>query len=138
MQDSLPYKVRARDALLRLGVPAALAAVTLVALRAFNPASTWFFPPCPFHVLTGYLCPGCGTTRALHQLLNGHLAAAFRLNPLTMVLLPYVGYSAASALSESACGRPFPRLFLRPVYIRTLLAVVILFWILRNIPGFQL
>jgi hypothetical protein len=114
----------------------ALVTLALVLLRGFNPATTWFYPPCPFRALTGYLCPGCGTTRALHQLLNGHVAAAFRLNPLMMLLLPYVGYSAASSAWESAGGRPFPTPFLRPIYIWILLAVMILFWILRNIPFF--
>lgn len=117
-----------------------MVAVTAAAimLRAFNPATSGFFPPCPFRAFTGYLCPGCGTTRALHQLLNGHLTAAFRLNPLMMVLLPYVGYSGASSLLETACGRRLPSVFIRPIFIWILLAVIILFWVLRNIPAFAI
>ena len=86
----------------------------------------------------GYQCPGCGTLRGLHQLLNGNAGAAFRLNPLMMLLLPYVGYSATSSLLEAAGGRPLPNVFIRPVFIWLLLAVIILFWILRNIPYFSL
>lgn len=112
----------------------ALVALAAIMLRVFNPATVWFFPPCPFRLLTGYLCPGCGTLRALHQLLNGHLAAAFRLNPLMLLLLPYVGYSAASSALETAFGRTLPQLFIRPVYIWILLAIIVLFWIGRNIP----
>src|SRR5260221_13593579 len=59
-----------------------LAAATL-ALAAFDPATTWWFPSCPFHALTGWLCPLCGSLRALHALLLGAPVAAFSLNPLT-------------------------------------------------------
>ena len=134
MQISLAHKSRPVDRILWVGVPVALAALAAVILRVFNPATVWFFPPCPFRLLTGYLCPGCGTLRALHQLLNGHLAEAFRLNPLMLLLLPYVGYSAASSALETAFGRTLPQVFLRPVYIWILLAIIILFWIGRNIP----
>ncbi len=134
MQISLAHKSRPVDCILWVGVPVALAALAAVMLRVFNPATVWFFPPCPFRLLTGYLCPGCGTLRALHQLLNGHLAAAFRLNPLMLLLLPYVGYSAASSALETAFGRALPHVFIRPVYIWMLLAIIILFWIGRNIP----
>ena len=72
--------------------------------------------------------------RAPHEILNGHVAAAFRLNPLMMVLLPYVGYWGASPALETVFGRALPRVFIRPAYIWTLLAIIILFWILRNTP----
>jgi hypothetical protein len=136
METSSAQKPHPMGRLLRLGVPLAIVAVAALMLRVFNPATCGFFPPCPFRELTGYLCPGCGTTRALHQLLTGHVAAAFRLNPLMMLLLPYVGYSAAASLLETAGGRSLPTPFIQPVFIWTLLAVIILFWILRNIPAF--
>ena len=40
-------------------------------------------PPCLFHWITGVPCPGCGSTRAVLQLVQGHLGAAFAFNPLT-------------------------------------------------------
>ena len=51
------------------------------ALYLFNPAESRLFPPCPFHALTGWQCPGCGSLRAAHCLLHGEFIAAFRLNP---------------------------------------------------------
>jgi hypothetical protein len=38
---------------------------------SFEPGKTGFFPLCPFRLLTGLTCPGCGSTRAMHQLLHG-------------------------------------------------------------------
>jgi hypothetical protein len=48
-------------------------------------------PRCPLRTLTGWECPGCGSTRALSALARGDLAAAWRFNPLAVagtVLLP--------------------------------------------------
>src|SRR5467141_5185253 len=55
-------------------------------LFLFNPASpaNQFFPKCPFRMITGWQCPGCGSTRALYQLLHLNPIAAFKLNPLLM------------------------------------------------------
>lgn len=134
MQSSLPQKTRPVEGILGVGAPVVLAVIAAGLLRVSNPATTWFFPPCPFRALTGYLCPGCGTLRALHELLYGHVAAAFRLNPLMILLLPYVGYAGTSDALETVIGRALPRVFIRPAYIWMLLAIIIVFWILRNIP----
>jgi len=52
---------------------------------AFDPAVTTWFPSCPLFALTGWLCPFCGSLRAAHALLHGHVGAALALNPLTTV-----------------------------------------------------
>jgi len=134
LQTFLSHKSRPRERIFLFLVSGALVALAVGVLRVFNPATTWLFPPCPFRALTGYLCPGCGTLRALHEILNGHLAAAFRLNPLMVLLMPYVGYSGASSALETVFGRGLPRVFLRPAYIWMLLAIILLYWILRNTP----
>jgi hypothetical protein len=56
----------------------------VVLLAAFDPATTWWFPSCPFHALTGWLCPLCGSLRAVHALLLGAPARAVALNPLAI------------------------------------------------------
>ncbi len=35
-----------------------------------NPTSVNFFPKCPLYATTGIYCPGCGSQRATHYLLN--------------------------------------------------------------------
>jgi len=109
-------------------------AAAVAALFFLDPAHGGIYPPCPFRALTGYLCPGCGTLRGLHQLLHGHFAAAFRLNPLSMSTLPFVGYATARSLLEAVTGRPLPRDFIRPFVIWALLAAILAFWVLRNTP----
>ncbi len=60
---------------------AALAGAAAI-LFWFDPAAGGFYPVCLFYRTTGWKCPGCGGLRAAHQLLHGHLVAAFDLNPL--------------------------------------------------------
>ena len=115
------------------GICAATGAAILM-LDFFDPATSGLFPPCPLRYLTGWYCPGCGSLRALHQLLHGNLAAAWALNPLTVILLPFLAYGIASYAAFEIRGRHLPRYFLPAVSIRALCAVIILFGIARNIP----
>lgn len=112
----------------------AAATAAIVILDFFDPATSGLFPPCPVHYLTGWYCPGCGSLRALHQLLHGNLSAAWALNPLTVMLLPFLVYGIASYALNEIRGRHLPQLFLPALGIRALCAVIILFGIVRNIP----
>lgn len=55
---------------------------------------------CPFALVTGIACPGCGMTRAAGRLLRGDLMGAVDYHPLVFLLLAlavaggvwYVGY----------------------------------------------
>lgn len=40
--------------------------------------------------MTGLKCPGCGSQRAVHYLLNGQFIPAFRANPLLVMSIPYL------------------------------------------------
>jgi len=64
------------------------AALALLILHRFNPAEYSFYPRCELHRLTGLLCPGCGSQRALHALTHGDIATAVRSNALLMLGVP--------------------------------------------------
>lgn len=55
----------------------------------YNP-SDGFFPRCPTNQYLGFLCPGCGSQRAVHQLLHANIGEAFKANPLLVASLPYL------------------------------------------------
>src|ERR1700704_3037775 len=105
----------------------AAAAAAIVMLRVFDPATSGIFPPCPVHYLTGWYCPGCGSLRAIHQLLQGNLRAAWALNPLTVVLLPFLAYDLVSTALLEVRGHGLPQPFLRANWIRALCVAIILF-----------
>jgi uncharacterized protein DUF2752 len=60
-----------------------LAAAVLVGGGLLPPSWAAAGPPlCPFRLLTGLPCPGCGLTRSLVSLLHGDLSAAVFFHPL--------------------------------------------------------
>jgi Protein of unknown function (DUF2752) len=116
----------------------ALAAGGLSVVYLLDPGTSDLYPPCPFLALTGFYCPGCGTLRALHQLSLGHPVAALDLNPLMVLLLPFVAYFLASHAVLALTGRPLKKIFVRPELIWALLGLVLVYWLLRNIPAYPL
>lgn len=49
---------------------------------------------CPFKMLTGLPCPGCGGLRAFELLTRGQIFDALYLNPLSVVLILFLAVSA--------------------------------------------
>ena len=54
--------------------------------------------PCPFHLLTGLDCPGCGVTRMCRALLRLDLSAAWAANPCGS--FPLLRHPAQPALTS--------------------------------------
>jgi hypothetical protein len=108
-----------------LGVAVLVVAAAL--LYFFAPTDHRFYPRCIFHSLTGLACPGCGSLRAAHNLLHGNFAAAFRLNPLVLTIFP-LALGVWLVRGDDAFSR------LRPIWIWLLVALIMLFSILRNLP----
>lgn len=111
-------------------------AIAAFTLRERGPGNVPWLPPCLLHRATGLHCPGCGMTRATHAALHGEWACAFRFNPLGMVLLPFVAVGIAFQVEGWVRARPArwqPHLGAYGGWV--ILAVVVGFWILRNLPG---
>lgn len=111
-----------------------LLTMALVLLRIYDPAASAIFPPCPFRYLTGWYCPGCGSLRAVHQLLHGNLELAWAMNPLTVLLFPFLAYGLACEALFSLRGQRSPQFTLSGARIRALYAGILLFGIARNLP----
>lgn len=101
----------------------------------FNPTQHHFFPKCLFHSLTGLHCPGCGSQRALHAILNGHIIEGLKHNLLIVLAFTIIVYKGVRLLITH----------FKPQYLKTdllyktytpliILVFVIAFWVLRNIP----
>ena len=114
-----------------LGVAAIFGFLVMLAVR--HPTDCGVIPPCPFYTGTGFYCPGCGSMRATHYLLNGHLATSLRYNPLVLLILPLLVFSAVRFLCSMFLHREIPFPGQVGVYWAVLI-VFLLFFIVRNIP----
>ena len=91
---------------------------------------------CPFYRLTGLYCPGCGSGRAVQALYRGHIIQAIRYN----ILLPLLGLPSLAVLIHEYLRIVFPAMKLKPVFVsqsavKAVIAVVVAFWVLRNVPS---
>ncbi|MBN6151902.1 DUF2752 domain-containing protein [Xanthomonas sp. AmX2] len=122
----------------RIGVGAAAAATAVAGvalLYRFDPnAAGNPFAPCLFRAFTGYYCPGCGMTRALHALVHLDPLGALAMNPGAMLVLALVpGLVAWKAGWRAAWFAPVVGVVSRPNF--WLLALPG-YWIARNLPWF--
>ena len=123
-----------RSALVLAGACGLLLALFIIQRRP--PQENRFLPPCLFHKTTGLHCPGCGSTRALHAVLNLRLGEALRKNALLVLALPFLAVWAGRSAWRWSRHRPLeePRLLQRPWAAALLVAVIVAFGILRNLP----
>ncbi len=110
-----------------------MAAAASLLLFFFEPGHYRFYPRCLFHQTTGLLCPGCGSLRAMHQLLHGHFLAALHLNGLLVLSVPPACLLAGRSLLCRFKGQPQIPNF-HPAWLWAGLILGILFGILRNLP----
>lgn len=109
----------------------ALAALFAVCIYAkFDPETTPF-PKCPFFWATGLKCPGCGSQRALHQLLHLRVGAAFGYNACLVLFIPVLLFLfSAEFLRDKAPG--YYRASRHPALGWTALGLILLWWVFRN------
>ena len=91
--------------------------------------------PCPFHLVTGLLCPGCGVTRMSLALLRLDFAAAWQANPALLLLLPVLaGLLGQVALRYVKTGQAR----LSPgqnILVWAMVLTLLLYGIGRNLPA---
>ena len=99
----------------------------------FDPEKT-FFPKCPFYWVTGLKCPGCGSQRALHQLLHLNIGAAFQYNACMVLSIPLLIFLTVADVLRYK----HPKLYFasrNPIMSWTIVGLILLWWLLRNIFG---
>jgi hypothetical protein len=92
---------------------------------------------CILRNLTGFYCATCGATRATFELIHGNLAGAFALNPLFLIMIPFTAYFLLAGylrLLPISFQLPLPGLRGGLILVAILIAVLILFTVVRNLP----
>ncbi len=89
---------------------------------------------CPWRVLTGTLCPACGSQRALNALVHGHLGQALSYNYFFILSIPYA--TAAVMVTWYNFGHRLDglkRLVFHPITLKAYVVLFFAWWIARNI-----
>lgn len=103
-----------------------------------DPLTQTVFPPCPLRATTGLWCPACGATRASALMLRGRPLEALHYNLLWVLVAPVVVYQLL-AWGAAAFGiRWLPPLRFGRVAIGGMLGAIAVFFVIRNIPGFDI
>lgn len=106
--------------------------ILIVVYKKYNPLENDLFPKCIFRKYTGFLCPGCGSQRTIHYLLNLDLLSAIKQNLLVVLFVPYLFIIFLTNF--------YPKIFRtlkdqleKPLTIKITLIIILSYWFLRNI-----
>jgi hypothetical protein len=108
---------------------------TATALHFHDPhvRGSWGF--CPFLLLTGHPCPGCGGLRAINDLTNGDVVGAISSNALAVALAAVLGLAWMVWIVRRLRGDAQSRWFtLSPPVVFGLLVVMGVFEVVRLTP----
>ncbi len=109
-------------------------ALLIVLYYLIDPMGQKWFPKCPFYGITGYKCPGCGSQRAVHQLLHFNFTGALQENALLIISLPYILLAFLFDYAGFKTRWPKARKVLFGFNaIVIVLLIVIGWWIMRNL-----
>ena len=97
-----------------------------------------FIIPCIIKKITGLYCPGCGITRMIFSLIKLDFYQAFRYNPLLFFLLPIILIFLIDFLIKWYKNKQNYLINKISKYNWiTLLIIVLVYTVLRNIPLFS-
>lgn len=124
-----------RTALLRDPLLVGAAGVgALALLHVHDPHQSGSYGFCPFLLLTGQPCPGCGGLRAMNNLTNGDLVGALSSNAMAVVLLAVMGVAWVVWFYRRWRGDRAPLLALTSPVLWGLIGAFAVFGVLRWTP----
>ena len=98
-----------------------------------DPNEVDFLLSCPLYANTGLFCPGCGSQRALHNLLHLDLLKAINNNLLLIIAMLLMIYHYGVLAVNKLFNWPIKSLFSNSKFRLLLIIFAGLFWIFRNI-----
>lgn len=112
----------------------ALAVFGMTVLRVFHISLTDIVPGCFLYHLTGLYCPGCGATRALTALMEGHPVRSFVYHPVVnYVVFLGLWFLLSQTIQRISRGKLRIGMKYRDLYLWILLAILVLHCVIRNV-----
>jgi len=91
-------------------------------------------PTCLLKYTTGFVCPGCGGTRAAWYLLHGDLPAAARHHAIFTFAVPFLLYMYVAWAGQRLFNWKLPQLTVSPAVMIAFISVWGVWSVLRNLP----
>ncbi|MEU4241544.1 DUF2752 domain-containing protein [Actinoplanes sp. NPDC026619] len=91
-------------------------------------------PTCLLKYTTGFICPGCGGTRAAWYLLHGDIPAAARHHLIFTFAVPFLLYMYVAWAGKRLFNWKLPQLTVSPGVLIAFVAVWGVWSLLRNLP----
>lgn len=93
--------------------------------------------PCLFHTVTGYYCPGCGGTRAVCALFQGHFLISFLKHPFVPYAAVLCAWFLLSQTIERLSHHKLPlAMHYKDRYLWIGLAILIINCMVKNVVRF--
>lgn len=93
------------------------------------------FPKCPSYSILHINCAGCGSQRAVHELLHLNFLKAFYYNPLFILALPFLIYLFGVILYNFIFDKNIKlKILYTTTFANFLIYILIIYTILRNLP----
>ncbi len=91
---------------------------------------------CPFALITGSACPGCGMTRAVGYLARGDLGMALKYHPLALLVAAQAmaGWTWFAVRGRRAGAAPISNRITSAILVGTAVSLVVV-WLLRMAAG---
>lgn len=90
-------------------------------------------PPCVFHEMTGYYCPGCGGTRAVIAFLQGRWLKSVFYHPFVLYTVVIGGWFMLSQTVERISGHRLAiGMHCRAVYLWVAVLLIFLNCLIKN------
>ena len=113
-----------------------LIGMLLIAVLFFilDPNEQVIFPRCIFYSFSGYYCPGCGSQRAIHNLLHLNFSGVVQNNILFLPAVLAIIYHYLYSILNRLFNWRLPNIFYMKNTPWIIFGIILLFWLLRNLP----
>lgn len=91
-----------------------------------------YFPECYFYKKTGYFCFGCGSTRAIKELLKGHFIKSIYYNANIVYVTAVFGWFMSSSTLNFVTRGKITCMKIKPVHAYVILFLSLTQFIVKN------
>lgn len=135
MKDKNTESIKINNTLYKLGIVLILLALLFYILIKINRVNLVnIVIPCLINKVTGYYCPGCGSTRALQSLINGKILQSLRYHPVVFYgIVLFLWYMFTNTIQKISKGRFMIGMNYKDTYIWIGFGIMIINFLFKNI-----